>query len=125
MRCRTAFTHVGVQTWITCFSRHDENMALSGADDMKLKLWDLRTLPVPALTQTHREVHEAGVTSMCFSPTSPHLVATGSYDEQVRIWDMRAFDKPLSTTSGDLLPTPKQFGAVCRLHFPPVSWFDC
>ena len=83
------------EVWTCSFLRGDENVVLSGADDMTLKVWDVR--------QTQRHIHkigesefEAGVTAISSHPSIDHVFAVGSYDEYVRIYDYRKMDQPMS-----------------------------
>jgi len=83
------------EVWTCSFLRGDENVVLSGADDMTLKVWDTR--------QTQRHIHkigesefDAGVTAISSHPSIDHVFAVGSYDEYVRIYDYRKMDQPIS-----------------------------
>jgi len=83
------------EVWTCSFLRGDENVVLSGADDVTLKVWDVR--------QTQRHIHkigesefEAGVTAISSHPSIDHVFAVGSYDEYVRIYDYRKMDQPMS-----------------------------
>jgi diphthamide biosynthesis protein 7 len=83
-------------TWITAFNPHSQSTIISGGDDMKLKLWDLR-LGAAGPTTTVSKEHEAGVTAADWHPSLPNVFATGSYDENIRIWDDRALRRPVIT----------------------------
>jgi len=83
------------EVWTCSFLRGHENVVLSGADDVTLKVWDVR--------QTQRHIHkigesefDAGVTAISSHPSIDHVFAVGSYDEYVRIYDYRKMDQPMS-----------------------------
>jgi len=83
------------EVWTCSFLRGNENVVLSGADDVTLKVWDVR--------QTQRHIHkigesefDAGVTAISSHPSIDHVFAVGSYDEYVRIYDYRKMDQPMS-----------------------------
>jgi len=83
------------EVWTCSFLRGHENVILSGADDVTLKVWDVR--------QTQRHIHkigesefDAGVTAISSHPSIDHVFAVGSYDEYVRIYDYRKMDQPMS-----------------------------
>ena len=83
------------EVWTCSFLRGHENVVLSGADDVTLKVWDIR--------QTQRHIHkigesefDAGVTAISSHPSIDHVFAVGSYDEYVRIYDYRKMDQPMS-----------------------------
>ncbi|CAK9007565.1 Diphthine methyltransferase (Diphthamide biosynthesis protein 7) (DPH7) (WD repeat-containing protein 85) [Durusdinium trenchii] len=98
------------ETWITAFDCWDAQVLVSGADDAKLKVWDLR-IGTAAPLQTNR-VHEAGVCSVQFSTLKQHVFATGSYDQQVRVWDRRKLKEPT-------LPALNLQGGVWRVKWHP------
>jgi diphthamide biosynthesis protein 7 len=79
------------EVWTTCFAsnRHYStysNSILSGGDDCKMKLWDLRVCHKPMHVNDN---FEAGVTVVSYHPFLEHIFAVGSYDEKIRICDMR------------------------------------
>ncbi|KAJ1450849.1 WD40-repeat-containing domain protein [Pelagophyceae sp. CCMP2097] len=76
---------------VWCAARRGD-VVLSGADDAKLKWWDVR---MEGSTRTLRS-HGAGVTAVAWSPHAEHEFMTGSYDESVRVWDARAPRAPTS-----------------------------
>lgn len=74
--------------WIVANDPYNEHILLSGGDDCKFRLWDIRegtTTP----TLVNSKAHTAGVTSCQWHPTLSHILVTGSYDESFHIWDMR------------------------------------
>merc|ERR1712107_151308 len=75
---------------------------ISGGDDCRCKIWDLRQLDMTAYPKpTHvvgEEEFDAGVTSVAFHPFLDHVFATGSYDESLRIWDIRFLQQPIHKT---------------------------
>ena len=103
--------------WTTTFDPHSGhtgsigglNTILTGGDDGKFKLWDLRCVdtctgkeedevnvatPSPTMVSNF---HAAGVTSAQYHPTNPNILATGSYDQQLCIWDKRKMKSPLAS----------------------------
>ena len=62
------------------------NVILTGGDEGKLKLWDIRCTNRPSQMY---EPFMAGVTCLSPHPRFPHLVACGSYDETLCIYDLR------------------------------------
>lgn len=95
-----------VEVWIAAFDCWHDNIVATGADDSKLKLWDLRfvnfcdleavdmfeyrcapsqtgrTTGAPISIQT---THDAGVCSIQFHPKREHVFASGSYDTFVHV----------------------------------------
>lgn len=78
--------------WIVANDPFQEQILLSGGDDMKFRLWDLRDVSVAAHTN---KTHTAGVTCAQWHPYQEHLFVTGSYDESFQIWDMRKMQQSL------------------------------
>jgi diphthamide biosynthesis protein 7 len=75
------------KVWITAFNYWDPALFVTGADDGKLKGWDLRSdCSKPTYTNS---AHHAGVCSAQWNPHREHCFATGSYDNNLRIWDDR------------------------------------
>ncbi len=94
--CHTMFGEV-MPAWITIFNPHGKHCVLSGGDDCKFKLWDLRTVGgggtercTTATPTAVNKAHTAGVTSAQWHPTREHVFATGSYDEHCMVWDARS-----------------------------------
>lgn len=83
-----------VPAWICAFDPHGRSTVLSGGDDHKLRLWDLRQG-----SSVLNASHQAGVTAAQWHPSREVLFATGSYDERLRIWDVRQLNTPLATAS--------------------------
>lgn len=85
---------VNQPAWIVAFSKqeHLSNVLISGGDDCRMKLWDLRCPASPTAVIT---THEAGVTSAQWHPVDANIFVSGSYDEHVRIWDYRILKTPL------------------------------
>ena len=80
--------------WTVTFNKHEQgNTFLTGGDDCKMKLWDIRTdLRVPNAINSNST---AGVTAIQYHPTNPHIFVNGSYDEYARIYDDRNFRVPV------------------------------
>jgi WD40 repeat protein len=106
------------EVWTVCFAsnRHYNTYAdtvISGGDDCKMKLWDVRLCgisnPKPVTVKTG---FEAGVTGVSYHPTLEHIFAVGSYDEEVRIYDMRKL-------SGEPLGKVNVGGGVWRIKWHP------
>lgn len=95
------------ETWIVACDQHGGSRLASGADDSKLKLWDLRSEAVVAQTKRH----EAGVTAAQWHPEREHVLASGSYDQTVRVWDVRQMRREV-----DCVETP---GGVWRVKWQP------
>jgi len=111
------------EVWTTCFatnkhySTHD-NIVISGGDDCKMKLWDLRTdCSKPINTIGDRE-YGAGVTTVSYHPFLENVFASGSYDESVRIWDMR---KLSSGESQIPMASVNVGGGVWRIKWHPTN----
>eukprot|EP00559_Dactyliosolen_fragilissimus_P000797 CAMPEP_0184869104 /NCGR_PEP_ID=MMETSP0580-20130426/32884_1 /TAXON_ID=1118495 /ORGANISM="Dactyliosolen fragilissimus" /LENGTH=527 /DNA_ID=CAMNT_0027370373 /DNA_START=110 /DNA_END=1690 /DNA_ORIENTATION=+ len=108
------------EVWTTCFATNSNyntyhDTIISGGDDCKLKLWDLRTnLDTPTHVVGESEF-EAGVTSVAFHPTLDHIFASGSYDEGIRIWDMRY----MTNNTKPLLRIPDLGGGIWRIKWHP------
>lgn len=64
-----------------------EPFILSGGDDGKIKVWDIRRFPKgsPLCTFKH---HVASVTSVEWHPTDPTVFAASGADDQVTLWDL-------------------------------------
>lgn len=85
--------------WTTIFDPFSSNQRLvSGGDDMKMRLWDLRGPCATAsdATATNSKTHTAGVTFLKWHPAREHCFASGSYDESVRLWDDRNVRTPVA-----------------------------
>ena len=98
-----------LEAWAVAFASRDafhgsgRDVVFSGADDAKLKAWDVRRdLDAPVMRFVDSKTHGAGVTCVAPSPHDPHVLATGSYDDVVRLWDARAARKPLAVASARL-----------------------
>jgi diphthamide biosynthesis protein 7 len=75
--------------WTVAFNFHSKITLLSGGDDCKFKLWDLRTINSSSTTSTTTTStfyakpiavsshHNAGVTSAMWHPYHPNVFATG------------------------------------------------
>ncbi|KAI6221025.1 hypothetical protein M3Y99_01567500 [Aphelenchoides fujianensis] len=70
----------------------DAHAILTGGDDDRLKLWDLRS---DGSRPVHNSaVHSGGVVRI--RRLDAHHFLTGSYDEQLRLLDVRKLDAPLN-----------------------------
>mmetsp|Transcript_15010 Transcript_15010/g.44477 ORF Transcript_15010/g.44477 Transcript_15010/m.44477 type:complete len:287 (+) Transcript_15010:378-1238(+) len=85
------------EVWIAAFNAFDDNVALSGADDACLKIWDLRQAGEGGAAVMIPRQHDAGVTTLCWCPTEEHLFVSGSYDEHIRLWDIRSPRQPITS----------------------------
>jgi len=104
------------EVWTTCFAtnkRHNtyQHVVISGADDCKMKLWDVRTTvrPIHNIQST-----EAGLTAVAYHPTLEHIFASGSYDESISIWDMRKLNSRTPLQKMDNVG-----GGIWRLRWHP------
>ena len=80
--------------WIVAVDPMQQNLIVSGGDDMMMRLWDLRDTTRPVAISRD---HEAGVTTAMFHPHNDHMLATGSYDSKLRVWDTRSLRLPVNT----------------------------
>jgi len=105
------YLDAGAEAWITSFDCWNPNVLYSGADDSKLKVWDLNAgIQKPVLVNSTS--HSAGVCSMQTSVHEEHLLVTGSYDNCIRLWDKRNLRCPTNN--------PYDVGGgVWRLKFHP------
>uniref|UniRef100_A0A7S2S0W3 methylated diphthine methylhydrolase n=1 Tax=Mucochytrium quahogii TaxID=96639 RepID=A0A7S2S0W3_9STRA len=101
------------ETWIVAFDCFSTNILASGADDGKLKMWDLRIDASSGPTRVNN-AHDAGVCSIQFSHLNENVFATGSYDHQIRVWDKRKMKSPL-------YPGEDVGGGVWRLKWHPEN----
>ena len=77
------------EVWIGIFDHwHNDQVIYTGADDGKLKCWDIRAAPTPvfAIQPTN---NSAGVCSGQSAKFHEYVLATGGYDGIVRVWDTR------------------------------------
>jgi len=80
--------------WCVNFVSSSPNLILTGGDDARLNLYDLRVSeenPIQLL-KFNKRAHTAGVCCINFDPTDKNYFVTGSYDENIRLWDIRKFD---------------------------------
>jgi WD40 repeat protein len=91
----------------------DSQTVMTGGDDGKLKLWDIRSTTRPMQVLDH---FEAGVTVVSPHPRNPHLVACGSYDETMCLYDIRALSpkKPLGRSA-------PLGGGIWRIKWHPLD----
>lgn len=78
--------------WIVAHSKQSQDVLLSGGDDYKFKLWDIRSPLTPLFTS---KFHSYGVTSAMWHPKNSNIFVTGSYDEHCAVWDQRRLDRPV------------------------------
>lgn len=86
------------EVWSACFAAFSNNnmVVLSGGDDMKLKLWDVRSLVTTDNKPMQVLQHfEAGVTCISTNPTRTYICVVGSYDETIALYDVRKACTPL------------------------------
>ena len=77
------------EVWIGIYDHwHNDQVIYTGADDGKLKCWDIRadSTPVFSIQPTN---NSAGVCSGQSSKFHEFVIATGGYDGIVRVWDTR------------------------------------
>lgn len=84
-----------VPAWITAINPHNTNIVVSGGDDCKFRLWDIRLAGEEIFPTSTKAFHDAGVTSAQWHPTRENFLALGSYDEHITIWDVRNLKKPV------------------------------
>jgi len=114
------------EVWTVCFasnahySTHADTI-ISGGDDGKMKLWDLRLASTSApgyapARPTHvvgDKEFGAGVTTVSYHPLLEHVFAAGSYDAGLRIWDVRRMG------GGPLAKVDDVGGGVWRIRWHP------
>jgi WD40 repeat protein len=103
------------EIWTCSFLRGNTNVVLSGADDCKLKFWDIRNTQRETYTIGTTEF-DAGVTAISPHPGRDHIFAVGSYDEFVRVYDHRKLDQPILKVAVG--------GGVWRIKWHPSCWDD-
>jgi diphthamide biosynthesis protein 7 len=101
------------EVWTCCFASNKEynshpNVVMSGGDDCKMKVWDIRNNTIPFHVMSN---FDAGVTTLSYHPKLEHIFAVGSYDECLRIMDMRKLAEPLTKINVD--------GGVWRAKWHP------
>jgi diphthamide biosynthesis protein 7 len=101
------------EIWIVSFDTHRRDVLYSGADDCKLKGWDVRASPTMRSALFVDTSHSMGVCSIQSHPFREHLLATGSYDESLRLWDVRQMRQPVLVTEHAL------GGGVWRVRWNP------
>lgn len=103
------------EVWTCCFASNKvynshPNVVMSGGDDCKMKVWDIRNNTVPFHTMSD---FDAGVTTLSYHPKLEHIFAAGSYDECLRIMDMRKLSEPLTKINVG--------GGVWRAKWHPID----
>ena len=112
------------EVWTTCFASNEyysthSDIVISGGDDCKMKLWDLRSCfgsknkPIHSIGE---EEFGAGVTAVTYHPYLEHVFCAGSYDESIRLWDMRKMD------STEPLCSLNVGGGVWRVKWHPTDY---
>lgn len=107
------------EVWACCWAKtststSSANCILTGADDCKMKCWDLRAGSSRPVFVVDGE-HEAGVTCLSYHPRKENLFASGSYDEGIRLWDIRCMTKPVICDKIDV------GGGVWRIKWHPIQ----
>ena len=112
------------EVWACCWINGKNNSSsesfMTGADDCKLKGWDLRTSCSNPIFAVGDEEHSAGVTCICYHPRNEFIFASGSYDEKVRLWDIRKLDCRNRETNVPLAFI-ENCGGTWRLKWHPVD----
>lgn len=123
------------QEQLTSSSTALRDLLWTGADDSKLKAWDVRSPLQPVMTSNE---HSAGVcTIVPFSSTSmiqrqqgqedgSWLLATGSYDEKFRLFDLRFLSESLQEIPVIRRPLQsiydsRRSGGVWRIRSNPMD----
>jgi WD40 repeat protein len=85
-------TNQPAEVWTVCFQ--NDNLLFSGADDGRLKLWDLRDSSLLSnINSAHND--SAGICSTHLHPTDDTKLFSGGYDSCINIWDLRNMKYPL------------------------------
>ncbi|CAG9461288.1 unnamed protein product [Pedinophyceae sp. YPF-701] len=103
-----------MEAWCTAFDACSDHVLYTGADDCKLKAWDLRAGTGMAAWVSVGS-HGAGVCTVQPSVHREHVIFTGSYDQHLRVWDVRAPGQPVLAAALDT------GGGVWRLKEHPES----
>lgn len=72
----TMFSTTPSEVWSSCFAAGEQQLILSGGDDGKLKIWDVRATGRPI--QVLDELFTSGVTCLSPHPVQEHIIAAGS-----------------------------------------------
>ncbi|KAL4455799.1 hypothetical protein ABPG74_003209 [Tetrahymena malaccensis] len=97
--------------WACGISKEDQNIFLSGGDDQKLILYDVRVPDFQVMV--NKRSHEMGICTINFDPLNPNQFFTGCYDEHLRLWDVRNIQKEIFAS--------KREGGVWRAIWKPQS----
>jgi len=83
------------EVWVAKWNPKQPSLLYSGADDCKLKGWDIRE-PSNRTSTFVIENYTMGITSIEFIPHHDNYFAVGSFDESICIWDIRATQEPIA-----------------------------
>ncbi|KAF4531201.1 hypothetical protein B566_EDAN019248, partial [Ephemera danica] len=76
----------------------NEPMIVSGGDDGKVHVWDIRQFKSPVATFKH---HGAPITTVEWHPSESSVFASGGADDQIALWDL-AVERDAADTEADL-----------------------
>lgn len=82
----------------------NEPMIVSGGDDGKVHIWDIRQFKSPIATFKH---HGAPITTVEWHPSESSVFASGGADDQISLWDL-AVERDAADTESELAHLPPQ-----------------
>jgi WD40 repeat protein len=86
-QCVSVWKPHSLEAWTVAFDCWQTSVVMSGADDGRFRVYDLRaSTSAPVASRQY----EMGVTAVQSHTAREHCVAVGSYDESIAVFDLRA-----------------------------------